>query len=253
MDITKAATDLDLATSNADAIGQLSAAETFDLATAYRIQAAGIEQRLDRGEKRSGAKMGLTSRAKAAQMGVDDVIYGRLTDAMLVEDGGEAPAAGFIHPRVEPEIAFLLNAPLTGNVSPAQAYCAVEAIAPALEIIDSRYRDFKFSLDDVVADNCSAAGYVVGPWCRADIDVANLGMVLEFNGRAVQIGSSAAILGHPMRSLAAAARLGMASGEQLEAGWIVLAGGATAAEALAPGTAVKLSVEKLGQVGFSIL
>ena len=252
MDITKAATDLDQATSSAVAISQLSATKHFDVETAYRIQAAGIAQRLDRGEKRSGAKMGLTSRAKSAQMGVDDVIYGRLTDAMLVEDGGETAASTLIHPRVEPEIAFLLKAPLSGNVSPAQAYSAVEALAPALEIIDSRYTNFMFSLDDVVADNCSAAGYVVGPWCRPDIDVANLGMVLEFNGRPVQIGSSAAILGHPMRSLAAAARLALASGEQLEAGWIVLAGGATAAEGLAAGTTVRLCVEKLGQVGFAI-
>ncbi len=252
MDILKAATALNQATSSTTAIGQLSAEQHFDVDTAYRIQAAGVAQRLDRGEKRSGAKMGLTSRAKAAQMGVDDVIYGRLTDAMLVEDGGKTALEAFIHPRVEPEIAFLLKAPLSGNVSPAQAYSAVEAIAPALEIIDSRYTNFMFSLDDVVADNCSAAGYVVGPWCRADIDVANLGMILEFNGRPVQIGSSAAILGHPMRSLAAAARLALASGEQLEAGWIVLAGGATAAEGLGAGTAVRLCVEKLGQVGFNI-
>ena len=250
MDIAKAAATLDTATSSADPTAQLSAEQSFDLETAYSIQAAGIALRLDRGEKRSGAKMGLTSRAKAAQMGVDDVIYGRLTDAMLIDDGGDAAAVTYIHPRVEPEVAFLLKAPLSGNLSPAEAYSAVEAVAPALEIIDSRYRDFKFSLDDVVADNCSAAGYVVGPWCRPDTDIANLGMVLEFNGRAIQIGSSAAILGHPMRSLAAAARLASASGEQLEAGWIVLAGGATAAEALEAETSVRLSVQNLGQVGF---
>ena len=252
MDIDAAAADLDNATSTVSAIAQLSASESFDLDTAYRIQAAGIARRVDRGERRSGAKMGLTSRAKAAQMGIDDVIYGRLTDGMLVEDGGVAKAGAFIHPRVEPEIAFLLDAPLAGNVSPAQAYRAVAAVAPAIEIIDSRYADFKFSLTDVVADNCSAAGYVVGPWCRPDQDVANLGMVLEFNGRAVQIASSAAILGHPMRSLAAAARLAAAGGEQLEAGWILLAGGATAAEAAVPGTNVRLCVERLSQVGFSI-
>ena len=93
---------------------------------------------------------------------------------------------------------------------------------------------------------------MVGPWCRPDHDIANLGMVLEFDGRAVQIASSAAILGHPMRSLAAAARLAAATGERLEAGWIVLAGGATAAEALTPGTSVRLCVEKLGRAGFSI-
>lgn len=252
MDIDAAAAALDEARTAASPIARLSAGQRFDLDVAYRIQAAGVARRLERGERRSGAKMGLTSRAKAAQMGVEEPIYGRLTDAMLVEEGGMANASAFIHPRVEPEIAFLLGAPLTGNVSPAEAYRSVAAIAPALEIIDSRYADFKFSLTDVVADNGSAAGYVVGPWCRPDHDIANLGMVLEFDGRAVQIASSAAILGHPMRSLAAAARLAAATGERLEAGWIVLAGGATAAEALTPGTSVRLCVEKLGRSGFSI-
>ena len=252
MDIDAAAAALDAATATASPIAQLSASRRLDLDAAYRIQAAGIARRLDRGERRSGAKMGLTSRAKAAQMGVEDPIYGRLTDAMLVEEGGTANARAFIHPRVEPEIAFLLGAPLAGRVSPAEAYRSVAAVAPALEIIDSRYAGFKFSLADVVADNGSAAGYVVGPWCRPDHDIANLGMVLEFDGRAVQIASSAAILGHPMRSLAAAARLAAATGERLEAGWIVLAGGATAAEALTSGTSVRLCVEKLGRAGFSI-
>jgi 2-oxo-3-hexenedioate decarboxylase len=104
----------------------------------------------------------------------------------------------------------------------------------------------------VVADNCSAAGYVIGAWQTLDADLSNLGMILEFNGRPVQIGSSAAILGHPVRSLAAAARLCAESGEALEAGWIVMAGGATAAEALAPDTYVRLTVEDLGTVSFSV-
>ena len=77
-------------------------------------------------------------------------------------------------------------------------------------------------------------------------------MVMEFNGRPVQIGSSAAILGHPVRSLVAAARLTAESGERLEAGWIVMAGGATAAEALRPGINVRNTVEGLGSVAFNV-
>ncbi|MPY71607.1 MAG: 4-oxalocrotonate decarboxylase, partial [Alphaproteobacteria bacterium] len=158
----------------------------------------------------------------------------------------------YVHPRVEPEIAFLLGERLEGPVTAAQAMAAIEAVAPAIEIIDSRYRNFKFSWADVVADNCSAAGYVLGAWTNLDADLSNLGMILEFNGRPVQIGSSAAILGHPVRSLAAAARLSSEAGEPLEAGWIVMAGGATAAEALAPDTHVRLTVEDLGTVAFSV-
>ena len=105
MDIDAAAAALDEARAAASPIAQLSASLRFDLDAAYRIQAAGIARRLERGERRSGAKMGLTSRAKAAQMGVQDPIYGRLTDAMLVEEGGAANAGAFIHPRVEPELS----------------------------------------------------------------------------------------------------------------------------------------------------
>jgi 2-oxo-3-hexenedioate decarboxylase len=171
---------------------------------------------------------------------------------MVVEDGGVIEFRQYVHPRVEPEIAFLLKKPLAGNVTAAEAMAACEAVAPAMEIIDSRYKAFKFSLADVVADNCSGAGFVVGAWQSANTDLSNLGMLLEIDGRPVQIGSSAAILGHPMRSLVAAARLSSAAGEPLQPGWIVMAGGATAAEALKPGNYVRNTVEKLGSCAFSV-
>lgn len=101
-------------------------------------------------------------------------------------------------------------------------------------------------MTDVVADNSSSSGFVVGAWNAPDIDTSNLGMVMSVNGRAVQIGSSAAILGHPARSLAAAARFAAEAGEPLQPGWIVLAGGATAAEAVKPGQWIELEVEMLG-------
>ncbi len=252
--ITTLAKAVDDATRAAKPIAQLSSRRgvTLSLNDAYRVQAASIARRRRRGERRSGVKMGFTSRAKAAQMGVFDLIYGRLTEAMLIADGGTLSFKDYIHPRVEPEIAFLLKSPMAGHLSPAEAMTHVEAVAPALEIIDSRYKDFKFSLTDVVADNCSSAAYVVGPWNRPDGDISNLGMVLTFNGRPVEIGSSAAILGHPARSLADAARFASETGDQLEAGFVVLAGGATAAVALAPDTAVRLEVERLGPVGFTV-
>jgi 2-oxo-3-hexenedioate decarboxylase len=241
---------LDDAARNARAISQLS--EPLTLAEAYDVQRRSIERRLARGERRTGLKMGFTSKAKMLQMGLDELIWGRLTDGMLVDDGAAIDFARYVHPRVEPEIAFLLKRPLAGRVTMPEALGAVEAVCAALEIIDSRYENFKFSLTDVVADNSSASGYVLGPWGDPRTDVANLGMVLEIDGRAVAIGSSAAILDHPLRSLVAAARLAAEAGETLEAGWIVMAGGATAAEALAPGCRVRLSVERLGDTGFTV-
>lgn len=253
-DLNRIARSLDDAQRKAKPIAQLSAKKggALSLADAYRTQAAAIALRLKRGETRTGVKMGLTSRAKAAQMGVFEPVYGRLTDGMLVQDGGTITHRDYCHPRVEPEIVYLLKSPISGLLSPAEAMMHVAAVAPAIEIIDSRYRNFKFSLEDVVADNTSASGYVLGPWAAPDTDTGNLGMVLEFNGRPVEIGSSAAILGHPERSLAEAARFAAETGDTLEAGFIVLAGAASAAVALTPDTHVKLTVEAIGSVGFSV-
>jgi len=251
-DIANLARTLDDAAVSAKATQQLSDKETLTESEGYDVQAASIGRRIARGERRVGVKMGFTSRAKMIQMGIDDMIWGRLTDQMLIEDGGTLSMADYVHPRVEPEIAFLLGRPLAGSVTGAEALAAVEAVAPAMEIIDSRYRNFKFSLADVVADNCSSSGFVVGPWQDADADLTNLGMILEFNGRPCQIGSSAAILGNPVRALVSAARLSAAAGEPLEAGWTIMAGGATAAEALSPGDYVRNCVQHLGTVAFSV-
>ncbi|HEX7784457.1 MAG TPA: fumarylacetoacetate hydrolase family protein [Sphingobium sp.] len=226
--------------------------EPLDLRQAYEVQAASMARRYARGERRVGIKMGFTSRAKMIQMGLDQMIWGRLTDSMLVEDGGIIEFARFVHPRVEPEIAFLLGKPLGGNVSSPAALDAVAGVAPALEIIDSRYENFKFSLTDVVADNSSSSAFVVGNWARPQIDFSNLGMVVEINGRVEQVGSSAAILGHPIRSLVAAARLAEEAGEPLQAGDIVMAGGATVATALSPGQHVRVSVQRLGSAEFRV-
>lgn len=251
IDTQKTGLFLDNAARTATAVAQFDA-HAFDIDAAYAIQQASIAARLQRGERLVGMKMGFTSRAKMVQMGVHDMICGRLTDAMLVEDGGMIDMADFVHPRVEPEIAFLLRRAISGPMTPMQAMDAVEAVAPALEIIDSRYRDFRFSLEDVVADNSSSSGFVVGDWNPPGRDLSNLGMIMSFDGRPVEIGSSAAILGNPARSLAAAARLSAERGIPLEAGSIVLAGGATAAAALSAGVAVTLEVQSLGFCGFSV-
>nr|ABA54721.1 ScmE [Alcaligenes sp. O-1] len=250
--ITEFATLLDDAARHARGVDQIDPDSKISLADAYAIQSASIQKRVARGEKRVGVKMGFTSRSKMVQMGLNDVIWGRLTGAMLVEEGGKTSFAKYVHPRAEPEIAFVLRKPLAGNVTAVEALAAVEAIAPAIEIIDSRYKDFKFSLPDVIADNASSSGFVIGPWCDPHRDFSNLGLTLSIDGRVVQVGSTAAILNHPLRSLVAAARLSAAAGEPLQAGWVVMAGGATAAEWIKPGQYVSIEMERLGSAGFHL-
>lgn len=249
-DVQAIARRLDAAMLNARPTPQLN--QALSVEDAYHVQAASLAERYGRGEKRVGVKMGFTSRAKMAQMGVDEMIWGRLTDAMLIQDGGTTAFSRYVHPRVEPEIAFLLVADLPRTVTPAAALTAVGGVAAALEVIDSRYENFKFSLTDVIADNSSSSGFVIGPWANPATDLSNLGMIMEIDGAERQIGSSAAILGNPIRSLVAAARLATDAGEPLRAGDIVMAGGATAAEPLAPGQHVRLTVSKLGRVEFYV-
>ncbi len=252
-DLAKVAEIVDEAARTARSIQQLSlSGHDLTLDQAYEVQALSIARRVARGEKLVGLKMGFTSRAKMIQMGLSDIIWGRLTDGMRLEDADVIDITNYVHPRIEPEIAFLLKRPLSGMVTLVEAMAAVEAVAPAVEVIDSRYQNFKFNLPDVVADNSSSSGFVIGPWNKPDVDISNLGMIMEFDGRPVQIGSSAAILGHPARSLMKASRIAADAGMTLDAGWVIMAGGATAAEALRPGVSVRLTVEQLGRVNLAV-
>ncbi|GAA2210251.1 fumarylacetoacetate hydrolase family protein [Nonomuraea monospora] len=233
---------LDEATLNGRAIPRLTTTTDLGVPAAYEVQRAVIERRLARGERVIGVKMGFTSRAKMVQMGVDDVIWGVLTDAMLIES--DLDLSGLIHPRIEPEIAFLIERPVR---TPADAIAAVGAVAVGYEVLDSRYQDFSFTLPDVIADNASASGFGLGPWHRPR-DVGNLGLVMEIDGRPVASGSSASILGDPVRSLTAAARLAHAGGFELQPGWVVLAGAATAAVPLPARAHVRVRAAGLGHV-----
>jgi 2-oxo-3-hexenedioate decarboxylase len=125
-------------------------------------------------------------------------------------------------------------------------------VAPAIEIIDSRYRDFAFSLTDVVADNTSAAALVVGPWRPADTTLDNRGVQLHVDGRLAEAGSTSAILGDPLRAIPAAVRLARRHGIPLPDGTILLVGAATPAIALRAGTHVSATVSGLGRVRFSV-
>lgn len=252
-DIHRFAARLDEATIHARAVPQLTLERSFNAEDAYAIQRAGIGLRKLRGDGLVGMKMGLTSRAKAQQMGVVEPIHGHLTQRMILEDGGVVQRAHHVHPRVEPEIAFVMGRDLLGPVTTPEALAAVDACCCALELIDSRYQDFKFTLPDVVADNGSASRFVLGSLRRPrDFDCGVLGMVMEKNGVVAEVGSSAAIYDHPARSLTALVNQLALVGEGLKAGMIVMTGGATAASALAPGDHVRLRVDGLGTAELSV-
>ncbi|GII95706.1 2-keto-4-pentenoate hydratase [Sinosporangium siamense] len=224
--------------------------EEDEVLAAYGVQRELVQLRLDRGDRLAGVKLGFTSEGKRRQMGVHDLILGQVTEGMAVADGADIDISGFIHPRVEPEVVYLLGRRIA-TVADALAPDAVVAVAPGIEIIDSRYENFRFSLADVVADNTSAAGFAVGPWQPYDPGAWNRGVVFELDGRAVHVGSTAAILGDPRRAVVEAARLAAAVGVELEPGWLLLAGAATPAEPLVPGSHVRTEIQGLGSVSFT--
>ena len=243
---------LDQAAQKAEALAQFSTHTPFSLDEAYLIQRASMQHRYDAGERMIGLKLGFTSRAKMIQMGVDSLIWGWLTDAMLEEDGGLVDLGRFIHPRVEPEVCFLTRRTIDRPLTQLEAIDYLEAVAPAIEIIDSRYQAFKFTLEDVVADNCSSSGLVVGAWSRDFASLANAGVLMRINGRVVQAGSTAAILGHPLRSLVQASQLLAKAEIALPAGSLIMAGAATAAETLSPGAHVSVEIAGFGECSFSV-
>lgn len=252
MDIKKLAAALDNAAQHAKPIQQLSFQQTFSVEDAYKIQGASINRRYERGEKFVGIKLGFTSKAKMEQMGVHDMIWGRLTDGMLHKRDSPLPLNKFIHPRAEPELCFLVKKKIDKAITLDEVKEYIVGVAPAIEIIDSRYDQFKFSLEDVIADNCSSAAFVFGAWQSLEKPIENLKMELLIDDQVVETGSSEAILGNPWESVVAAARLALQYAKPIPQGAYILAGAATPAVHLKPGNSVKVVVERLGEVGFTV-
>ncbi len=252
MNLKNLAKIVDDAALNAKPIAQLSLDNQFSEKEAYEIQANSIARRYNRGEKLVGVKLGFTSKAKMEQMGVHDMIWGRLTDKMLVGRNTNILLEKFIHPRAEPEICFLVKKEINKEVSMDEVKEYIYGVAGAIEIIDSRYQNFKFSLEDVIADNCSSAGFVIGKWHNVDTPIEDLKMDLIVNDEVVQSGSSKAILGNPWESVVAASRLCAQYGQVIKAGNYIMAGAATSAVYLEKNQTVKVEVDTLGSIQFTV-
>ena len=220
----------------------------FSEPDAYRIGSHGIRLRRQDGETLIGAKLGFTSRAMRVAMGVDRPNFGWLTDAMVIGDG-RAPLDALIHPKVEPEIALVLGEELKAPVGAADVLAAVRWAVPALEIVDSRYRDFRFRSNDNIADNSSAAMVVLGsPAPVRGIDLARVGVVVSVNGEMRFTAAGAAAYDHPA---AAAAWMINTCEQALPKGSVIITGGLTSPVDLVPSTAVIAEFDRLGAVTLS--
>jgi 2-oxo-3-hexenedioate decarboxylase len=250
--IAELATIVDDAQRNAAEIVKLTDAHPeMSIADGYAVQDELLRRWQTDGRRLTGYKGGLTSKAKMVQMGVDVPAFGLLIGDTCVPDGGEIEMSQLIHPKVEAEIAFVMSRELSGDVSVDEVLAATEFVLPAIEVIDSRFKDFKFDLQSVIADNTSAARYIVGgsPRRPDGLDLRLLGVVMERNGDVVGTAAGAAVMGHPAASVAALVKWLAGSGKALPAGSLVMTGGVTEAVAVNAGDHVAARVQHLGTVG----
>lgn len=241
----------DLARRLAEAIRTRTALDPADSGltpeAAYAVQ---DELITELGGKVEAAKLGLTSRAKQQQMGVDEPLYGWFLAGSRVEPGTPLATDELIQPRAEPEIAFRTGADLEGaSVSTVDVLAATETVMPAIDVLDSRYSGYKFTLPDVIADNASGARYAVGDPVPLDgIDLRTVGCVFTHNGRLAATAAGAAIMDHPATAVAWFVRKLAERGRGLPAGSLVLAGALTAAIPIAAGDTLTLEIDRVGEL-----
>lgn len=225
---------------------------SLSLDDAYAIQDRLIVEKMFAGDSLAGAKLGLTSKAKQEQMGVDEPAYGWvLASSLLVGHDAELSLDGLIHPRVEPELVFVIGDDLSSPTCTADDVLdATERVLGGLEIIDSRYEAFRFALPDAVADNTSAARAVIGSDGIAprDTDLTAIECTFTVDGEVQGTATGAALLGDPAVCVAMLVRHLARSDRGLVAGWIVLAGAPLGAAPLHSGTVATASYSHLGDV-----
>ena len=216
--------------------------ETHELTDedAYRVQRMAVERR---GVPIVGYKIGFTNRQVQDQVGVEEPAYGRLT-ADTVSDGSSVHLDDFVSPRIEPELAFVLDS-LEPPVGAHDVLAATRTIVPAIEIVDSRTGNWSPAPEDAIADNALAAGVRLGPTTAAieGTDLSMEAVQVRKNGRLVGTGLGANVLEHPVRAVR-----WLANRRQIEAGALVLTGSMTPTVELAAGDVVEVRFSTLGSV-----
>lgn len=204
------------------------------MADAYAIQDGVTAARLARGACRIGWKLGYTSQAMRRQMNIDAPNFGPLTDAMLLDDGGNV-GGHFTQPRVEPEVLLRFGSDVAPGADRATVLAAVASGHAALEVVDSVWREYRFRIEDNTADGSSAAGVVIGPALPL-ASIVDVGVELMVDGSVVARGVGSDASGHPADGVVWLVNELADRGHALRAGDIVLTGGLTPAAALGPGT-----------------
>ena len=252
MDLKKIAQDLYEAEKGCYQITMPSATyPEMTVEDAYAIQLENIKRKVAEGEKVIGMKVGLTSKAMQTLLKVNEPDYGHLTDKMLLLEGQVCPMDQLIQPKGEGEMAFCLKETLRGpGGTIADVYNATDWVIPAIEIVDSRVKDWKITLADTIADNGSSARFVIGGRMSpiGKVDMRLTGMTLEKNGELVNSGTCAEVWGSPAAAVAWLANKLSEFNIELKAGSIVLAGAVTAAIPAEKGDSFTVSFHGMGSL-----
>jgi 2-keto-4-pentenoate hydratase len=209
----------------------------LSIADAYEIQEVVTATRLERGERVVGWKLGYTSLAMRQQMGIDAPNFGPLTDAMLLASGALV-APELMQPRVEPEVALRIGRVVEGDVTNDDVLAATVEACACLEVVDSAYVDYRFTLEDNTADGSSAAQVVLGDSLRDLGALDSIPVTLSRNGEVTANGTTAAASGHPVIGVVWLVQQLAERGLRLNPGDVVITGGLTAAVPLEPGDTV---------------
>ena len=230
----------------------------------YRGQVIRMHMMEEKGYRVVGYKLGGTSLAKLNQMKntiyskasavtkPTQITYGRLMDYMRLQSGEELKLSDHIHPKVEPELAFIMGEDLSGKFTDvAEVMRATAMVAPAFEIIDSRFHDFKIGRRyDALIDNTSSSAFMLGEGRRRpdELDLVSIGMKLRCNGEYIGFGAGASTMGQPARTVAILVQMLAKVGMGLKAGDIILSGAITASTPVKTGDYMRADFGGLGFV-----
>jgi 2-keto-4-pentenoate hydratase len=222
-----------------------------DVTAAYAVQAAWVAAQVAAGDCVAGRKIGLTSPAVQAQLGVDQPDFGTLLASMDCPGGRPFATGRLLQPKIEAEIAFVLAHDLDlAEIGPAEVLAATGSVAAALEIVDSRVAGWDISITDTVADNASSGLFTLGPERHPPgrLDLTAVPMRLWRGDVEVSTGSGAACLGHPAAAVAWLASTARSCGQPLRAGEIILSGALGPMVAVRPGDHFTAELGGLGRV-----
>lgn len=251
------AEELRLAEEHAEPTDPVASRLARSPSAAYAVQLVNIDHRITTGQRVTGRKIGLTSKAVQAQLGVNEPDFGTLTSDMMIPDHGVIDLSELIAPRLEAEIAFAFATDLDQPdiVDDTRAILrAVHSLHPALEVVDSRIRDWRIELADTVADNGSAARYVLGPAhapCTID-ELADVEMTMRTEAGIVSRGAGRDCLDNPINAVQWLARRLLAAGTPIRQGNVILSGALGPMVTPRPGDHVEVNLDMLGTVHASI-